>query len=118
MRGGDDGYGEGSQGMQTKPIEANDQQEAAANRQNEDNESLAAANNVQGTQNGGSSACAAAPPTQSAPVGNVKAVSIDSPAHDDAAGEYSTSAQVSANQTAANQGMENASTDTPPPMNG
>lgn len=118
MRGGDDGYGSGAKGMETKPQEANDPQEAAVNRQNEDNENLANANSVQGNQNGGASACAASPDINQSSTGSVKAINVDSPAHDDAAGEYSTGAQVTANQSAANQGTADAALDTPPPMGG
>ena len=108
MRGGDDGYGPGSEGIKTQPIEGNTQQDAAAARVNDDNETLNEVNNVQGQQQGGADSSS----------GDVKAVHIDSPAHDDAAGEYTTSSQVTANQTAANQGVANSATDTPPPMGG
>lgn len=125
MKGGDDGTGPGTTQPETKGYSngATNPNEDAANAATADNDNLNNLNNIQ--QNGGR--CKSCGHKQhggncvnhqyggNAPAGQVKAVSVDSPARETAAGPYSSQSQVTANQQVANQGAANTEYDNPGP---
>jgi hypothetical protein len=116
MKGGDDGTGPGTTPPETKGYSngATNPNEDAANAATADNDNLNNLNNIQ--QNGGRcKSCGHKQHGGNAPDGQVKAVSVDSPVRETAAGPYSSQNQVTANQQVANQGAENTKYDNPGP---
>ena len=112
IKGGSD-YGEGTEPPQTVGYAngATNPQEDAANSGSADNEKLNELNNL---QNGGKRRRH----YQRGGNNNVKAVEVDSPARETAAGPYTAQNQVMSNQEASNQGMADTEYDNPGPQNG
>ena len=126
MKGGDDGTGPGTTQPETKGYSngATNPNEDAANAATADNDNLNNLNNIQqsggrckncGHKHHGGSSCENHQYGGNASDGQVKAVSVDSPAREIAAGPYSSQNQVTANQEVANQGAENTKYDNPGP---
>ena len=126
MKGGDDGTGPGTTPPETKGYSngATNPNEDAANAATADNDNLNNLNNIQqtggrckncGHKHHGGSSCVNHQHGGNAPDGQVKAVSVDSPVRETAAGPYSSQNQVSENQQVANQGAENTKYDDPGP---
>lgn len=112
MKAGGSDYGPGTEPPQTQGYTngSTNSQEDAANAGSEDGDKLNELNNIQNGgkrrrrhQRGGSA---------------IKAVDIDSPARETAAGPYTAQNQVAANQSSSNQGMADTEFDNVGPQKG
>ena len=122
IKGGSD-YGEGTSAPETQGYtnDATNSQQDAANAGNADGEQL---NNLNNLQNGGKrrrrqrGGNTPQPPVtedsgEGSQQGQLKAVSVDSPARETASGPYTAESQVSSNQQVSNQGVADTQYDNP-----